>query len=58
MAAEAQTRHVERAGTYKGQTLNQVRHGQGKYIYNNAFFAYEGTWVEGWLIYGTTRNCL
>ena len=37
----------QRPGRYIGQTLNQVRHGQGKYVYDNTFFAYDGTWVEG-----------
>ena len=38
---------VDRPGHYVGETLNQVRHGQGKYVFNNTFFAYEGDWLEG-----------
>ncbi|KAL5255960.1 hypothetical protein ACHWQZ_G011243 [Mnemiopsis leidyi] len=36
-----------RPGQYIGQTLNQVRHGHGKYLYDNTFFTYEGDWLEG-----------
>lgn len=38
---------TERPGQYRGQTLNQMRHGHGKYVYTNSFFNYEGDWYEG-----------
>jgi len=32
-------------GTYRGQkNLTGLRHGEGKYVYSNAFFTYEGQW--------------
>ena len=34
-------------GSYKGQTLKQLRHGVGVYHYPNKFFTYEGEWREG-----------
>ena len=47
MAKTLKKAQGDRPGQYIGQTLNQVRHGHGKYIYNNTFFAYEGDWLEG-----------
>lgn len=38
---------TQKPGTYVGQTLAQVRHGEGSYIYKNQFFQYVGDWVEG-----------
>ena len=47
MATKSENIDVLRPGKYVGQTLNQVRHGQGKYVYDNTFFTYDGSWVEG-----------
>lgn len=34
---------------YQGEfvPITKVRHGKGTYIYENAFFRYEGEWVNG-----------
>ena len=37
----------ERRNYYDGETLNQMRHGYGVYVYENKFFRYEGDWVKG-----------
>lgn len=34
-------------GTYSGPTKQGLRHGHGRYVYGNEFFAYEGDWVQG-----------
>ena len=37
----------ERRNHYVGETLNQLRHGYGVYVYANKFFRYEGDWIRG-----------
>jgi len=38
---------TQKSGTYVGQSVAQVRQGEGSYIYKNPFFQYVGDWVEG-----------
>ena len=34
-------------GAYKGHTHEGLRSGKGRYKFSNAFFEYDGEWVDG-----------
>lgn len=40
-------RMVQLDRCYDGEYVNGKRHGYGRYVYPNSFFAYEGNWEAG-----------